>query len=83
MRYESIFHYTCLKPKCVIRNVLAAELYDAVLAFDYTSTLGPTLVKIFCQTLATTMYIDKNHFYYFTETLEAATGKKCFSLTCG
>lgn len=61
----NILHYTSVKSKRVTRSVLAAEIFAAIFALDYTSTLQVTLNKSFGKTIPTVLHTDSKSLYAY------------------
>lgn len=54
----NILHYSSTKSRRVTRSVLSSELFAAVHAFDYASTIRTTLCDVFDQNVPLTLYTD-------------------------
>lgn len=59
----NVLHYTSVKSKRITRSVLAAELFAAVNAFDYASTLRVTINEVFGRFVPLVLYTDSKSLF--------------------
>lgn len=69
-------HCSSVKPKRMTRSVLSSELYVAVHAFDFASTLKTTINDIFGKLVSLTLYTDSKSLYDGLVGINATTEKR-------
>lgn len=62
-QYSNVLHYTSMKSKCLTRSAIAAELFVAVMVFNYASALNMAPNAIFGRNLPLSLYIDSKSLY--------------------
>lgn len=78
----NVLHYTSVKSKRVTRSVLAAELFAAVAAFDYSSTLRGTINEVFGRIIPLVLFTDSKSLYDCLVGINSTTEKRLLIDLC-
>lgn len=73
---ENIIHYSSVESKRVTRSVLAAELFDAVLAYGVASTARITFNTIFNHVIPLILYTDSKLLFHSIVGINSTTEKR-------